>query len=152
APYLPDLPPRDNPGALEAKNVIPKIASYGPFADFASNTDALTARCQGAFSCRDLAGNVHNFAGDATKLYKLASSGLTWSDVSRTVGGAYSVDTANGWSFTQFGNYVIAVNGTDVPQVYQLGTSTNFAALSGSPPTGRFVATVREFVVIGRVT
>lgn len=152
APYLPDLPPRDNPGALEAKNVIPKIGSYGPFPDFTANTDALTARCQGAFSCRDLAGNVHNFAGDATKLYKLASSGLTWSDVSRTVGGAYAVDTANGWSFTQFGNYVIAVNGTDVPQYFQLGVSTNFALLTGSPPTGRFIATVREFVVIGRVS
>lgn len=152
APYLPDLPPRNNPGALEAKNVIPKLKSYGPFPDFSPDTAALTARCQGAFSCRDLTGAVHNFAGDATKLYKLDSGGTTWDDVSRTVGGAYAVDTANGWSFAQFGNYVIATNGTDVPQLYTLGTSTDFAALSGSPPTGRFCATVREFVVIGRVT
>ncbi len=151
APYLPDIPPRDNPGALEAKNVIPKIASYGPFADFAANTDALTARPQGAFACRDLSGAAHSFAGDATKLYKLASSGLTWDDVSRTSGGAYTTDTANGWSFTQFGNVVIAVNGTDAPQAYTLGSSTDFAALAGSPPVARFAATVREFVMLGRV-
>lgn len=151
APLLADLPPRDNPGALVAKNVIPKLQSYGPFADFSANTDALTARCQGAFSCRDLSGNVHNFAGDATKLYKLDSGGDNWDDVSRTVGGAYTVDTANGWSFTQYGNFVFAQNGTDAMQSFELGVSTDFAAASGSPPIGRFLATCREFVFVGRV-
>ena len=34
------------------------------------------------------------------------------------------------WTFTQFGNYVIASNGVDAPQYYLMGTSTNFANLS----------------------
>lgn len=137
---------------MEALNVIPAAKSYRPLPAFSSVTSALTARAQGWFSCRDLSGNIHNFAGDATKLYKLSSSGLTWSDVSRTVGGAYATDGSAGWQFTQFGNVVIAVNGTDAPQSYTLGTSTNFAALSGSPPVSRFIATIRDFVWLGRIT
>lgn len=150
--YLPDLPPYQNQGALEALNVAPKLIGYGPIQTFAANTTALTARCQGAFSCLSLDGLVFNFAGDATKLYRMASSGTSWSDVSRTVGGAYATDSAGGWSFTQFGNTVIAVNGVDVPQAFTLGTSTNFAALAGSPPTARFAATVKDFVFLGRVS
>ena len=34
------------------------------------------------------------------------------------------------WTFTQFGEYVIASNGVDAAQFYLMGTSTNFAALT----------------------
>jgi len=149
--HLPDLPPRDNPGALTASGVVPWPGAYRPWKALATTTNALTARCQGAASFRDLSGGTHNFAGDATKLYKLDSTGLLWQDVSRLVGGAYATDTANAWSFTQFNNFCIAVNGTDAPQVYTMGTSTNFAALTGSPPVGRFIITIKDFAVILRV-
>lgn len=150
--YTPDQPALENQGALEAKNVIPAAKSYRPFPAFSAVTSALTARAQGWFSCRDTAGNIHNFAGDATKLYKLSSDGLTWDDVSRTAGGAYATDSSGGWSFTQFNDFVIAVNGVDAPQKFELGTDTNFSALAGSPSISRFVATIRDFVWMGRVT
>lgn len=149
--FTPDQPPLENQGALEALNVIPAAKSYRPFPAFSSVTSALTARAQGWFSCRDLDGNIHNFAGDATKLYKLSADGLTWNDVSRTAGGAYATDASGGWSFCQFDNSVIAVNGVDSPQEFTLGTDTNFAALAGSPSIGRFVATIRDFVWMGRI-
>jgi hypothetical protein len=136
---------------LEALNVIPASKSYKPLPAFSAITSALTARAQGWFSCRDLDGNVHNFSGDATKLYKLSADGLTWNDVTRASGGAYATDAAGGWSFTQFNNFVIAVNGVDAPQAYELGTSTNFAALAGSPSISRFCATIRDFVWMGRI-
>lgn len=150
--WTPDQPPLENQGALEALNVIPAAKSYRPLPAFSSVTSALTARAQGWFSCRDLDGNIHNFAGDATKLYKLSSNGLTWSDVSRVSGGAYATDASGGWAFCQFDNSVIAVNGVDSPQEFTLGTDTNFAALGGSPSIGRFVVTIRDFVWMGRIT
>lgn len=151
--YLPDLPPRDNPGALDATGVVPWLGAYRPWKAIATVTNALTARFQGAASFRDLSGGTHNFAGDATKLYKLDSTGLLWQDVSRLVGGAYVTDTANGWSFSQNGNVVIAVNGTDNPQAYTLGTSANFALLAGSPPAApRYTTTIKDFSVVARVS
>jgi hypothetical protein len=52
------------------------------------------------------------------------------------------------WQFTQFGNYVIAVQENIVPQVYDLSSSTAFASLGGSPPQAAYVATVGRFVVL----
>lgn len=149
-PWLPDLPELENPGALEAKNVMPETEnSYGPVNALQEIGDALTARCQGGGSFRGIGGTVFVTAGDATKLYKW--SGSAWSDVSRLVGGAYSTATEDMWQFTQFGDTVIAVNGTDAPQKWPIGSASNYAALGGSPPVGRFVTTIRDFVQIGRI-
>jgi hypothetical protein len=148
--FRPDLPEFGNDGATVALNVVPAVTSYRPLASLSPYSDALSARCQGAFATRDSGGNVHNFAGDAGKLYSLA--GQSWSDVSRSTGGPYSTPSDGMWSFGQFGNLVIAMNGVDAPQKWQLGASTRFEALSGGPPVARFCAVVRDFLVMGRIS
>jgi hypothetical protein len=147
--WRPDLPALDNPGTTEAKNVIPAAGSYRPFPSWLAYSNALPARVQGSFGSKDATGIGANVAGTATKLHKLA--GTTWSDVSRSAGGAYATGPDDGWSFAQFGDLVIAVNYVDTPQKFQLGVSSAFEALGGSPPHARFAATVRDFVVLGRV-
>ncbi len=147
--WLPDLPAFENPGATEAKNVIPAATGYRPFPSLLAYSGSLAGRAQGAFATRDAGGNGANFAADAAKLYKLSAT--TWSDVSRTAGGAYATASDGGWCFAQFGDLVVVVNFNDAPQKWQLGASANFAALGGTPPNARFVATVRDFVVLGRV-
>lgn len=133
----------------EALNVVSAEEGYRPLNDFSGVSSALTARAQGANWFRGSGGAVKMFAGDATKLYLLSNS--TWSDVSRVTGGAYSPGADGKWRFTQFGTLAIAVNGVDVPQRIDLGTATNFIPLAGSPPTGTFIATVRDFVVMGKI-
>ena len=59
-------------------------------------------------------------------------------------------------TFTQFGQYVIASNGVDVPQYYLMGTSTVFnnlstIASSGTPPTFKTSGVVRDFLVTGNI-
>ena len=59
-------------------------------------------------------------------------------------------------TFTQFGQYVIASNGVDVPQYYLMGTSTVFhnlstIASSGTPPTFQTSGVVRDFLVTGNI-
>ena len=145
--WLPDLPELNNPGALIAKNVIPQLDSYRGLNNLTSFTNALTGACIGTFWAQDDNNFVYNFAGDATKLYQL-TAGNTWSDVSRLVGGAY---TATNWEFTKFGDRVIAANKADDLQYYDLNVSSNFAALPGSPPKAKTVATVRDFVMLGDI-
>jgi hypothetical protein len=144
--YLPDLPPFENPGLITAKNVIPRNTSYAQFLDLVENYGALTARCQGGFAARDTDGTTFNFAGDATKLYSLASS--AWDDVS---GATYSTGSDQRWFYTQYGRRVIATNFANNMQSYVMGTSTDFADLGGSPPKARYLDTVKDFVMIGNV-
>ncbi|OQW38092.1 MAG: hypothetical protein A4E20_04780 [Nitrospira sp. SG-bin2] len=149
--WLPDQASIGNQGANEAKNVIPRTPrSYGPCYAIQEIGNALTAYCQGAGSFRGIGGTLFVTAGDANKLYSFSAN--TWSDISRLAGGAYAVSTDDQWSFAPFGDNIVAVNGTDVPQVFQIGSSSNYAALSGSPPVARFAITVKDFLVLGRIT
>lgn len=131
-------------GSLMIRNSVPYGDIYKPFADLASITDALGSKCYGAFSYRDAAGNVTIFAGTATKLYKLV--GTSWTDITRTVGGDYATTTDNFWDFCNFGSLVIATNYADDIQVYDVGTSTNFAQLSSTAPKCRRMAVVSNFL------
>ena len=100
---------------------------------------------QGFASFRSSSGNITSFAGDATKLYRYQSN--TFTDVSG--GTTFNTPADNDWQFTQFGNYIIASNGADAPQVWQLANSSAWPALGGSPPTFWHSAVVRNFVVTG---
>ena len=70
-------------------------------------------------------------------------------DVSRTAS-AYSA--TNLWTFTQFGQTLIAANGLDKLQAWTVGSSANFADLAAAAPTAQFVTTVRDFVVTGKTS
>lgn len=148
--YRPDLPAFENGGATRALNVVPTTTSYRPLAKLEPYSDGLMARCQGAFATRDSDGVVHNFVGDATALYALNER--NWQDATRATGGAYATPADGTWSFAQFGDLVIAMNGVDTPQKWQLGTSTRFEALAGNPPVARAAAVVRDFLVMGRIS
>lgn len=149
-PFLPDSASFNPAAAVIAKNVIPALESYRPVKSFGAVSNALPARPKGAFSAREVtAQQIYNFAGTGEKLFKLSETGLAWSDVSRASGGNYSTLPEGFWTFSQFGNYIIAANGADAVQYYELGGSTVFAALAGSPPIAKFSAVVRDFVVLG---
>lgn len=137
-----------------AKNVIPVTGGYSSFpAKSTASSAGLSARAQGAFSAIAPT-QIEDFAGDATKLYRMTAATGAWTDVSK--GGGYDTAAADFWEFTQFGNKVIATNnaeavgsGGDPPQVWTLGSSANFADLGGSPPHAKHIAVIRDFVVLG---
>ena len=149
AEYLPDLPAFQG-GAGEALNVFASSRSYRPFPALAAySTVPLMARAQGAVYTRASDGTARQFAGDATKLYLLSAT--AWSDASRLAGGAYATAADDFWDFAQFGSLVIAVNGTDAPQKFNVDSAANFSALGGSPPTGaRFIEVMGDFVVMAK--
>ena len=146
--WLPDLPDHGNPGATTATNVFPAVNSYRPWKTTARSPgiSALANRCQGADAFKDDSGTSYIFAGDTTKLYRLTAN--AFSDISRSSGGAYTIGSEHYWDFVKFGEKIIAFNGNDAPQQYDMGTSSNFSNIAAAP-LFRHAAVVNNFVVAG---
>jgi hypothetical protein len=145
--WLPDLPQNDNPGVTEAKNCIAGATSYREFKGLRSFSSALTARARGSYWMRSGAGVLYNFAGDLTKIYLYGSG--TWSNVSQPA----TTYSAGVWDFTSSQDRVIATDGGGTNlQYFDVGTSTEFADLPGSPPRGKCIGVVRDFVLVGNYT
>ncbi len=151
--WLPDQPDHKKQGATVATNVYYAANTYKRFPSlvaYSSNT-AGSENSTGAGSFRDNSNTVYNFVSTTDNIYQLASGAFTSRKASLT-GNADDF-----WTFTQFGEYVIASNGVDAPQYYLMGTSTNFANLSaiqtaGTVPTFRVSGVVRDFLVTGNIT
>lgn len=134
------------------ENVFPAGASFTPFPSFSALSSALAARPQGAFLADSGTGTWVMFVGTATKLYKLNTATLGWDDISRTVGGAYTIGTDDNWAFRQFGTKVFAANGVDVQQVYNLASPSTFENTAGSPPRSKYLETLGDFLVALNLT
>jgi hypothetical protein len=149
AAFAPDQPPLSPSTTDNAIGVIAEDKNgYIPCKALEPTTDALTNRCQGAVSVRGSDGTIVNFAFDDAKAYK--QNDAAWDDVTNS-GGAYNVQPENFVNARKFGDFVIAVNGTDAPQKWELGTSVLFEDLGGSPDVGHaFVEIVEDFVVLGK--
>ena len=67
------------------------------------------------------------------------------SSATRTNQGTSYSSSTTGWTAASFGDYIIATNYYDAPQV---STGSSFSALSGSPPKARLVAANDLFVML----
>lgn len=146
--WRPDLPSVGSGYSTTVLNVLPRTPeTYGPFPDFVAYAESpIAARCQGAVSVLDSAGNVNTFAGDATKLYLMTVAGPTFSDVSK--GGGYTASADEVWNFSLYGNIVIATQPGDAVQAYTLGTSSVFADLSVDAPKARYTAIIKGWLFL----
>ena len=147
--WLPDQPAFLNPGANEANNVYYAARSYKPFPSLVKfSTNNIGANSKGAGSFRSTSNVANNFAATKTNIYKLEQGSFT-----SIKSGLTGTDT-DFFTFTQFGDHIIASNGKDAPQYFLMGTSTNFAnlstiATSGTPPVFRTSGVIRDFLVTG---
>ncbi len=88
------------------------------------------------------------FFGDQTKLYwwnttTVATAGTGFSGITDETVTA----PATSWSFEEWGNWAIATNGVDAPQIWK--TSGNFANLAGSPPgTAEIVLKLNAYMLL----
>jgi hypothetical protein len=139
-------------GANVATNVYHALGSYKRFPSLVSYSGSSTTAkdARGAGSFRDNSNAVFNFVATNTNLYQLASGVFTSRKASLTG------ESDDFWTFTQFGEYVIASNGVDAVQYYLMGTSTNFADLTaiqtaGTCPVFRVSGVIRDFLVVGNI-
>lgn len=148
--YLPDQPDFDNPGNSKAFNVVPAtVKSYGPFPSMTAYAgNALGSRAQGALATLDKNGDVSIIAGDGTDLWQLVPGSTSFNKVSKSAG-AYTVPADGRWSMCQYGQIVLAADINDNVQAFTLNVSAAFADLAGSPPKAKYVASVKNFVMLG---
>lgn len=139
---LPDYKPdqSNNSGVLlKAENVYPAQDGYRPVHDIAVVSDALTEGFKGGASAISANGTGYLLAGTETDLYRLVAGAWTSLASGLTITGR--------WRFAQFGNYSVAVNGTDT---YEVDLSTATATSVAAAPTGTSIAVVGDHVVIGQ--
>ncbi|MEM8549043.1 MAG: hypothetical protein AAGF46_12860, partial [Pseudomonadota bacterium] len=144
APWEPDTSQIAGPGR-KAKGVIADAGQYVPLQDMAAyGSGQLQDKCLGARGFYDQSGGVRVFLGDASALYEL------FQGVPRNISrpGGYAADQSTGWSFTQFGNIVLA-SARGVPLQYlEIGGTGEFQDVPDAPPADS-VFTVREHALVG---
>lgn len=144
-PWIPDQP-RLGSTCITAQNVFPTSNGYKPFAGPVVITSALTTGNKGAITFRRVDGVIETFAGSRNTLWRL--SGTTFVDVSKAGSPAYNSvnDESVRWRFALFGSRLIATNGVDAVQAFDLGTDTIFADIAAAP-THRFSIVIRDVLV-----
>jgi hypothetical protein len=133
-----------------AQNVLPAARGYRSVNNLATLSGAADDRLRKVFAAKDNTGSTHLFAGDGTKLYKFNTTTSALDNVSKA--GNYTLGAFDNWQVAQFGRKLIVAGDTgETLQFWELGSSTAFADISGSP-SARYVTVVRDFVVTGYVT
>lgn len=136
-------------------NLLPMPDGWAAMPGWASVGAALPAECRGAITVNLSDGSFDIYAGTYTKLYKYIPGTASFSDVSRLVGGDYTLTEGSYWSFVEMedihGNRLIATNGADAPQFIDIDIGTNFAALPNAP-TAKYCAVVGDFLVLGALS
>jgi hypothetical protein len=145
-PWLPDMPDYANPGMTEARNVVPDIHGYSPWKGMVEIGDALPDSCVGAVAIYDNEGNPHLFAGTVTGLYKRSAG--NWQPVTRSTG-EYALGAEQCWQFVQYGNRVLAANGSNRLQSMVVGEDECFSDMDEYAPAARHVAVINNFIVAG---
>lgn len=147
AEYRPDVADINAGFTDQLLNVLPSASGYIPMKGWSALTAAFPENPLGVFAARSLDQSVYVFGGTETGLYLLDNTTLEWRDISITPNG-YHASAEAPWSFALFGEYVIAVNQNDDPQVFQLGVDVSFRDLGGSPPRAGLVKVWGDFVCL----
>ena len=144
--WKPDLP--DTAGSLnDAKNVYPVGIGYSALPSAAEYSTPASENLNSVFAAK-FGTTIEVFAGSATEIFKLNLATLDLTSVSKA--GGYSGDGV--WKFEQFGEVVLACNGTEKIQAWTIGTSTAFADVAAAAPAPKDIAIVRDFVFAGSMS
>ena len=133
-----------------AYNVYPSSSGYAPFpkATRLSNDMPNGEDINGLFSARQNA-QIVSIIGTNSNIYRgnnVVRTGTgSIADISRT--GGYSSPRKN-WQFEQFGEFVLATNGTAKLQKYDITGDARFSDIEEAPVC-RTTAIVRDFVFAG---
>ncbi len=99
-----------------------------------------TTGVNGTFTITVVTSTTFSYAQTGTDITTTADTG--------TVTFLYTTPTNQRWRFTQFGNVLVAANGGNRLQGYNVNTSSTFQDLASDAPQARYVTVVRDFVVL----
>lgn len=135
-----------------ARNVFPTSVGYRPALSKVAYSDALPDTCRGFAAVQTQDGSWRIFAATRTKLYRLDTTNLSWTDVSEG-GGTYTGPGADeSWQFAFYLGHLYATNVNDPLQRFEVEAGSAFATVSGSPPQARLIGVVEDYLVLGALT
>jgi hypothetical protein len=138
--YLPDQTP--NSGTMEGlQNAYPIVKGFSPVRAFQSISDQITGDFLGGAAVIADDGTSYLLVGTSTRLLRYASGAWTVLLTGLTI--------TEQWRFAGFGNFVVAVNGTET---YEVDLAAGTASPLTGAPAGKSVAVVDPYVVIGQDT
>ena len=142
--YAPDADPTVPGIFTNCSHVLPTLRGFkaSPTPEV-TTLPALAAACQGAALVTKLDATTRFIAGTGTKLYE--DNATSWTEVTRSAGGNYSVTSDTTWSFAQFNDVTLATQKADLLQFSS--SSGKFADVSGAPKAS-LVETVGAFVFV----
>lgn len=137
--WMPDYLPHNIPqgGLKVCRNLLPLDEHYKPHSLLNPyTTGSVLGTPLSAEEFSDNAGIKYTFIGTTTKLYRL-NPNKSLNEVSK-LGYTYNAGD-NQWYFVQYGQWIIATNFADPPQVLKGLDTSNFVDLGGSPPKAKYV-------------
>lgn len=137
----------NNPGAVEALNVIPNELGYAPYKSLVPETGlTLDDVCRGAVVVKTRLQDIRLYAATRQRIFLRAGAAFT--EVFNN--GAPLLETYL-WQFVQFGSELVALHPQVTPQVTATDGAAPFAVLGGSPPMAACGARVGDFLVLGNL-
>ncbi|ENN89941.1 hypothetical protein [Bartonella bovis] len=150
AEYRPDIADINGLFTDELINALPADGSYIPMPSFSPLSEPCPDAILGAIAVRTKNG-VSIIVGTEQKIYLLDNTNMQWKDISQK-GKSYFANVDAPWSFALFGDYVIAVNANDKPQVMDIDHDETFRDLGGNPPHAGIVRVWGDFVCLMKLT
>lgn len=147
-PFAPDKSKYDIGSSDNVVNALPVADGWGPMPGLTEISSALPSECRGAVYVRTAAGNYRVIAGTETRLYELNTTNFTWTDISGA-GAPFAVPLQDSWTFTRYGDKLVAHNLANAIQVYDVEAGGTFSALAGSPPKAKYSWVAGDFLVLG---
>lgn len=144
--WLPDQATLNNPGAVEALNVVPLDGSYGPFPQLVAEANSASDVVRGAASAiRE---------DDVTQIYVGSIVG-----VSAKLGGGPITSIFTGisssdysWKFVRVNEQMALIHPQHALLKQTVGGLTAATAVGGTPPTAACGAQVGDFLMVGDLT
>ncbi|WP_370931895.1 hypothetical protein [Bartonella sp. DGB1] len=145
--YAPDSASTNSKYSKVVENLFPALDGYISIPSFKTFGDPIKAKIYGGISVQSMDRLSYCFIGTAKDILMLDNTTKKWRKVTNKTK-KYSANELSYWSFTVFGDYVIAVNANDKPQVFNLKTDSHFRDLGGNPPKARSVTVWGDFLVL----
>ncbi len=150
ADYRPDVADINGLFTDELINVLPADGSYIPMPSFQPFSEPCPDEILGALAVKTKSG-VSVIVGTGQKIYLLDNTTKRWKDISKK-GKSYLANIDAPWSFALFGDYIIAVNANDRPQIIDINHDKKFRDLGGNPPQAGIVRVWGDFVCLMKLT
>lgn len=150
ASFEPDRADYAQDAAPVITNAMPVADGHGPLKKLVAITGALAGECRGAVRVRTPVGVVRVFAATASRIYELNSSTLVWDDKSGP-SAPYALPAGDEWSFTLYGDTLVASNQGTNHQFIGVTSGTAFADVAGSPPRSKYTWTAGEYFCLGNI-